>query len=69
MENVVGIFKEKRNAVSAIEELRAAGFAPERLVLLTPDHSSDTLQAHLAKMLNNQGWVWLSAVWPVAQPV
>ena len=44
MENVVGIFKEKRNAVSAIEELRAAGFAPERLVLLTPDHSSDTLQ-------------------------
>ena len=24
MENVVGIFKEKRNAVSAIEKLRAA---------------------------------------------
>ncbi|MGN6717628.1 MAG: hypothetical protein ACTHLX_09565 [Candidatus Binatia bacterium] len=44
MENVVGIFKEKRNADSAMEELRAAGFAPQRLVLLTPDHSSDTLQ-------------------------
>ena len=44
MENVVGIFKEKRNADSAMEELRGAGFAPERLVLLTPDRASDTLQ-------------------------
>jgi hypothetical protein len=52
MENVVGIFKEKRIADSVIEELRAAGFAPD-----------------LAKMLNNRGWVWRSAVWPVAQPV
>jgi len=44
MENVVRIFKEKSNAHSAMEEMRAAGFAPDRLILLTPDSSSDTLR-------------------------
>ena len=44
MENVVGIFTEKRNADKAMGELRAAGFAPDNLVLLTPDTSGDTLQ-------------------------
>lgn len=44
MENAVGIFKEKRNADSAMEEMRAAGFAPDKLILLTPDSSADTFR-------------------------
>jgi hypothetical protein len=44
MENIVGIFSAKRNADTAMEELRAAGFAADKLILLTPDTSGDTLR-------------------------
>ena len=44
MENVVGIFNKKGNADTAMDQLRAAAFTPEKLILLTPDTSGDTLQ-------------------------
>ena len=44
MKNIVGIFTERKYAESAMRDLGIAGFGPDKLILLTPDIDSDTLQ-------------------------
>jgi len=44
MKNIVGIFTERKYAESAMRDLGIAGFGPDKMILLTPDIGSDTLQ-------------------------
>ena len=44
MENVVGIFSDRKNAETAMEQLRIAGFEPKNLVLLTSERADDKLR-------------------------
>jgi hypothetical protein len=43
MDNVVGIFLDRKKAELAMDHLRQDGFEAEKLILLTPDASTEKL--------------------------